>query len=123
MPQNREGRICSRWFAAHIRRVERHARLARVNIEVQNQEFRGQGAKIDLAADNRIEGVFSPTKSGRRAAAGHAGRREIHINIGADEGLKGLKTDDAGLRYAGAQTPRNLESCPVQFPNLNTTPE
>jgi hypothetical protein len=122
-PQNREGRIFIAGFSLHSRRVERHTGLARVDIEVQNQEFRSQGAKIDLAIDNRIGKIFSPMKSGRQAAAGYAGRRKIHIDTSADKGLEGLKTDDANLRYAGAQTPRNLESCPVQFPDLKTSLE
>ena len=109
VPQHRERRIFIRGFATDIGALEQHTRLARVNIEVQYQEFRSQGAKIDLSIDNRIGGIRAAKKRGRRAAA-YANFRasklaqmcKIYVEISPDKGLERLKTDDADLRYAGA---------------------
>jgi hypothetical protein len=49
--------------------------------------------------------------------------REIHVDIRPDKGLERLKTDDAGLCYACAQIPRDLESCLVKFPHLKISLE
>ena len=116
VPQNREGGIFVFWFSANIRRVERHTGLARVNIEVQNQEFRGQGAKIDLAIGNQIGGIFCSMSFGRRAAR----FREIHVDLSIDKGLEGLQADDAGLRHARVQTARDIIPRPIPFAHMKS---